>query len=122
MCYKIIETKEKDFDYLYKQSALTFEGCALDEENLKFLEKWLKDCGAQPKECIRIYNTKGSKMNRHYGLSFFNSYQEDLNIISIPLEDLQNPPALFAKRFELGGRWFDDVVDNNQRREEGECL
>ena len=34
----------------------------------------------------------------------------------IKLSDLINPSAIVFKRFDFGGRWFDDVVDNNARR------
>lgn len=45
-------------------------------------------------------------------LSGSNSYTGDLNIIVIKLSDLVNPNKIITKRFEFGGRWFDDIVNN----------
>ncbi|SCH75898.1 Uncharacterised protein [uncultured Ruminococcus sp.] len=29
---------------------------------------------------------------------------------------------VIRRRFEVGGRWFDDIVDNNLNREHRECM
>lgn len=34
------------------------------------------------------------------------------------LSDMEKPNAIMLPRFQIGGRWFDDVVANNARREE----
>ena len=53
-------------------------------------------------------------MNEQYGLSGSNAYPEDCTIVSVT--DI-NQMAITIPRFEVGGRWFDDIVDNNTRRE-----
>lgn len=63
------------------------------------------------------YHIKGGLMNREYGLTGDNAYQDDLSILYFRLDDMENPNALAIPRFAVGGRWFDDVVDNNARRE-----
>lgn len=54
-------------------------------------------------------------MNKIYELKESNKYSNDINIISIENEDL-DILKIVIKRFELGGRWFDDIVDNNEGR------
>ena len=56
-------------------------------------------------------------MNTKYGLTESNAYPDNLNILSIKLEDLKDPNKLAIPRFEIGGRWFNDIVDNNARRQ-----
>ena len=58
----------------------------------------------------------GAYMNSVYDLFGSNAYPDDLNIVVIRLSDLKDYSAIIMKRFEFGGRWFDDVVDNNTRR------
>ena len=55
-------------------------------------------------------------MNEQYGLTGTNAYKDDLPIVSFSLKDFDARPITFI-RFGFGGRWFDDVVDNNARRE-----
>jgi hypothetical protein len=47
-------------------------------------------------------------------LSGDNAYHNNLNIVSVTNI---NPMPIALARFEVGGRWFDDVVDNNAMRE-----
>ena len=95
MKFNIIECKEADLQDLYDGSALTFEGTTLDDDNLEFLIRWFNehDCDMKVKN---FYKVTGKLMNDTYHLTGDNAY--------IP-------------RFELGGRWFDDIVENNARRE-----
>ena len=46
-----------------------------------------------------------------------NAYKDELTIVSVKLSDLSNVNAIVIPRFEIGGRWFDDIVDNNARRQ-----
>ena len=107
-------TKEQ-LNELYNQSALTWEGLSADEENLNAVENWLKEHGAiiEGKEPA-FYIITGELMNTTYGLTNDNAYSKDLTLVSVTDID-QTKIAL--PRFEVGGRWFDDVVDNNVRRE-----
>lgn len=111
-------TEKSELDALYQGSALTFEGTIVSDENMAFLASWLKEKGADPVENIAIKCIKGATMNEAYGLTGTNAYPNDLHIVCIPLSQLGNVNAIVIERFALGGRWFDDVVDNNKRREE----
>ena len=101
---------------LYNKSALTWEGLSADEENLSAVKDWLKEHKAilgddEPK----FHIITGKFMNEQYGLSGSNAYPEDLTLVSVT--DI-NQMAIAIQRFEVSGRWFDDIVDNNARREE----
>ena len=109
-----VTTKEQ-LDVLYNQSALTWEGLSSDEENLNAVRNWLEEHGAIQYVEPNFHIIKGKLMNEVYGLSGDNAYPEDLNIISVT--DI-NQMAITLIRFAVGGRWFDDIVDNNARREE----
>ena len=52
-------------------------------------------------------------MNKVYGLTDDNAYPDRLDIVSI----VGNTVPMTMRRFEFGGRWFDDIVDNNAWRE-----
>ena len=56
-------------------------------------------------------------MNNNYELTGNNAYKDNLTLISIKTEDIKNLKAIIIPRFEVGGRWFDDIVDNNAMRE-----
>ena len=100
---------------LYNQSALTFEGLSSDEENLNAVRNWLKEHGAIEYVEPDFHIITGEFMNEQYGLSGSNAYPEDLTLVSVT--DINQAKIILA-RFEVGGRWFDDIVDNNARREE----
>lgn len=115
--YDIIECSEADLNALYESSALSFEGCAPVESNFQFLEHWLNDHNCSMK-IPAFYVITGSLMNDYYGLTGDNAYPtSNFNIVCIKLSDLTNVSAIITARFELGGRWFDDIVDNNERRQ-----
>ena len=97
-------------------SALTWEGLRLDD--LPAVTEWMSKCGAKFKDGASVYVTKGKDMNAAEGLTGSNAYPDDLNIVSFRLEDIENWQALMLPRFEVGGRWMDDILDNNRSREE----
>lgn len=95
-----VNTKEQ-FDFLYENWAMTWEGLA--EESF---EEALKECGG---ENAKGYLIKGKDMNAHYHLTGTNAYPNDLNIFAVyPFKGLA---------MMYGARWFTDIVDNNARRE-----
>lgn len=98
------------FDEFYNGSALTLEG--LDLNDLEAYINYLNDI-AGVNDDATIHIIKGESMNNHYSLFGRKAYPDDLHIIVIKLSDFANASALVFKRFEFGGRWFDDVVDNN---------
>ena len=108
-------TTREQLDALYNQSALTWEGLSADEENLSAVRNWLEEHGALTNVEPDFHIISGKFMNEQYGLSGDNAYAEDLTLVSVT--DI-NQMAIVIPRFEVGGRWFDDVVDNNKMREE----
>ncbi len=113
----VLITDKEGLDALYKDSAFTIEGLAANAENLKELADWVKRL--TPFKTERAYIVSGALMNRVYGLTGTNAYpDEGCTLVAIKLSDLEKPKALSLPRFSVGGRWFDDIVDNNRRREE----
>ena len=109
-----VSTKSQ-LDALYNTSALTWEGLSPDDFNLNAVKNWLNQHGAILEGIEPTFHiTTGKLMNDIYGLTGDNSYPDDLSIISVT--DINQAKVILA-RFEVGGRWFDDIVDNNARRE-----
>lgn len=102
-------TSKEELDYLYKNSALTIEGLTLD--SIPDFLNYLKENTTVNKE--RAFVISGKLMNETYHLSGKNAYPDDLNIVSVSLEDINSAPII-TKRFEIGAKWFDDIVDNNK--------
>lgn len=113
---KIINVSTKlELQALYNESALTWEGLAADEENLNAVENWLNEHGAILKTIEPTFHIiTGEMMNTVYGLTGSNAYPSDLTLVSVT--DI-NQMKIIMPRFEVGGRWFDDIVDNNASRE-----
>ena len=86
------------------------------EEDFKAVVDWMSKHGATLKT-QDVYITKGSDMNQLENLTGRNAYPDDLSIVSFKLSDIENVNKLFIARFEVGGRWMDDIVDNNRRRD-----
>lgn len=114
MLIKKVETKDQA-DQLYNDSALTWEG--LSEDSIEDAKNWILEFTNFKTEEITVYVTKGEKMNEFYALTGDNAYPDDLTIVSFMLSDMKDPMKLAIARFHVGGRWFDDIVDNNLRRE-----
>lgn len=104
-----VTTKEQ-LDKLYNNSAFTIEG--LTEESIPDMLEWLGENTIFTTENPIVYVTKGEVMNAEYSLIGNNAYPEDLTIISVISIDLIK---IALKRFSVGARWFDDIVDNNAR-------
>lgn len=115
--YNLVQADSEKLDEFYNDSSLTFEGCTTDKENLDYLYNWLKELDAI-KGTLPIYTYKGSLMNEKYGLTGSNAYPNDLNFITVKLSDINYSDNLAYKRFEIGGRWFDDIVENNKYRQD----
>lgn len=113
----IIEVKDTDLlDEFYNKWSLTFEGTTIDEANLNWLINWFKEhnCNMIKED---FYVVSGKMMNDYYHLTGDNRYPDNLNILVIKLEDLENPDGIYIPRFEIEGRFFNDICDNNARRE-----
>lgn len=114
----VIEVKDpKMLDQFYEDWSLTFEGAVPSDENLAAIKKWLENhrCPLLKED---FYVIEGHLMNEYYHLTGTNAYEHNLPIVVILLTDLSKPENIFMDRFEIGGRWFTDIVDNNARREE----
>lgn len=113
MDYTIYNVTNKDeLDNLCNHSALTIEGLA--EDSICDFVEWLKDNTDILTDDLVVYVTKGKVMNDNYCLTGNNQYPNDLTIVSVIDIDLLK---VTFKRFEIGGRWFDDIVANNESRE-----
>ena len=60
----------------------------------------------------KVVITSGKLMNKIYHFTGNDSYPDNLNIVSI----VGNTAPMAIRRFQFGGRWFDDIVDNKTRR------
>ena len=108
--FEIVEAKSKsDLDELYNCSALTIEG--LDPDSIPDFVDHIIEKGGTVKKVVDI---PGRLMNKVYGLTGTNAYPDNLDIVSV----IGNTLPLTMDRFNWGGRWFDDIVSNNARREE----
>ena len=110
----IINATDADLKYFEVHSSLTFTGCAATDENIEFLLKWFEEhnCKMTSED---MYVITGKQMNTKYRLKGNNRYPDELHFLVIKLEDLSNVGAIIMPRFEIGGRWFDDIVANNRR-------
>jgi len=112
---RTIDVKDfKTLKMLEDNSALTLEG--LNKEDAHHFMEWVKKLTPVTDEVVYIIS--GKFMNDSYGLTGSNAYPNDLTIQAIPLNVVENFAALVIPRFEIGGRWFDDIVANNARRED----
>ena len=115
---KLIEATYLDKQRLYEGSAWTWEGTTIDKASLEFIANWFKEQGC-PLINKEFYLITGEQMNWFCGgLTGSNAYKKDLHILAIELKNIPNVEKLYMKKFEVGARWFNDIVDNNRRREE----
>lgn len=112
--YKVVEADSDMLDKFYDDNSLTFEGYAISKENTDFLYNWLKEMKGLKDEVLPIYTYTGSLMNEKYELEGKNRYPDGLHFITIMLSDITCSSMLIYERFEIGGRWFNDIVDNNR--------
>ena len=109
-------TTKAQLDELYKDWSLTMEGLKPDEENLKALLDWVRELTPLKREAV--YTIEGAVMNREYGLTGTNAYPDrNCTLVCVKLADMEKPNAVAIPRFQIGGRWFTDICDNNAIRE-----
>ena len=111
-------TDGQQLDHFYEDWSLTFEGLDTSEENISFIKEYLDHYGGEINPDFTAWVVPGSLMNEHYSLTGDNAYPDDLHIVVIEQKDIGNVHAIAMPRFQIGGRWFTDIVDNNARREE----
>jgi len=112
MNYYVVDIrKESDkiaktfFDEFYNSSIFTWAGQIASDDEFKTIIEEL-----HLEEPV-FYVFSGKQMNDIYNLTGSNRYQDDLTFVSI--KDYYNPIV----KLQVGARWFDDIVDNNARRE-----
>lgn len=110
---EIINTDPKTLKELVDGSALTIEGLA--ESSIDDFLDWIEE--RTKLKVRRAYVTKGSLANSEWGLTGDNAYADDLNIVSVKLDDMEDFNKIVKPRFDVGGRWMDDIHDNNLMRE-----
>lgn len=101
---------------LTDNSAFTIEGAGgdLNEWCVGLNEMLAKENIGQVKT---FYTFTGKLMNETYGLTGNNAYQNDLTFLCFMLDGLDiGKLAMFKMKF--GARWLDDIVDNNNAREQ----
>lgn len=98
-------------DEFYNASAFTFEGLVVNKPDMEELMEYLKGRDYTPGDNVAWYWFNGDVMNKKYGLTGDNAYSDNLTFLVIP--DYYNPMV----KLQLGARWFDDIVDNNARRQ-----
>ena len=108
------ETADKYLKEFYADSSLTFEGVYLREAHLyrDFFKKVTEVDETKP-----AYVISGKLMNDYYGLTGTNAYPKDTNILVFKLNTFKDVMKIAIPRFQIGGRWFDDIVENNASRE-----
>lgn len=103
------------FERMYALSWYTITGCGGDLNEWK--EGYEKELLEQGIGAITEWaHFTGKQMNEHYGLTGSNRYPDNLNFLAFSLSGL-NVGTLAMFKLNHGDRWFDDVVDNNERRE-----
>lgn len=110
------DNREEVFNAAYDGSYYTILGCAGDlNEWTAGYQELLEARGiGTPKEFVTF---KGADMNKIYGLTGNNAYDEGLTFLMFPLDGL-DVPKLAIFRLQAEDKWFDDIVDNNRRRQE----
>lgn len=114
---KIKVTNKEQLDELYNSSALTLIGLENSDESINQFIDWIKQY-SEVSNPLDVHIISGNTMNKQYNLTGNNRYNDDLTIVSIKNQDIKQLMRVVIPRFEIGGRWFDDIVDNNAWREE----
>ena len=111
----IIKLNNSELQALASTSAYTIIGAGGDlNEWVNGYHAMLTEAGiGLPKEW---YTFTGGQMNEVFGLTGDNRYDPTLAFLAFPLDGLDcGKLALF--RLREGDKWFDDIVDNQNRQE-----
>lgn len=115
--YNLVEADKAKIKELENGSAFTWEGIRISDGDLKAITEYFKKNTPSIKLPITFYTWKGKLFNDMYGLTGTNAYPEDLNFLSIALDQWSKMGNLPMIKIAVGARWLDDIVDNNARRE-----
>lgn len=110
------DEREIIFNVAYKGSYYTIMGCGgdLNEWTAGYRELLETRGIGTPKV---FFSFKGADMNEFYGLTGTNAYNNELTFLMFPLGGL-DVAKLAIFKLQAGDKWFDDIVDNNRRRQE----
>ena len=61
-----------------------------------------------------IYKIVGKFIKEYFGLTGNNAYKDDLNLITIKLDQLKDIVKLSTIRFDVVSRLYDNIVNNNR--------
>ncbi len=103
------------FNAMYKGSFYTVIGVSNTDEYRNGYESLMISEGIGKPKYWAVF--KGQDMNRHYHLTGSNRYKDSLTFMAFPLKEL-DVSKLAVFRLKMGDHWFDDIVDNNSRREQ----
>ena len=114
--FQLVEADKEQIEDLKNNSALTWEGMAIDDDNLQTIVDDLRqETGI--KLPVIFYTWNGKLFNEMYGLTEDNAYPDDLNFLAIDLDNWENIGKLPVYKFQIRARWLDDIVDNNAIRQ-----
>lgn len=114
--FQLVEADEEKVKELKNNSAFTWEGMAISVDNLQAIVDDLKE-NTKIKLPVIFYTWKGELFNAMYGLTENNAYPDDLNFLSIDLDNWEGVGNLPTYKMQVGARWLDDIVDNNTIRQ-----
>lgn len=100
----------KELKELYDGSALTVEGIDTSDESLNGYIEWLNENTGCFKGEPEFWIISGETMNCEYNPRKY--YPDNLQIVCVKLDTFLDIGKLVLSRFNIGARWFDDVVDN----------
>jgi hypothetical protein len=125
--YEVVQATDKDLDFFYEDWSLTVEGLSTEQESLDDYYDVLSEFTAL-KPDFKFFVIEGWLMNLKYGLTGTNAYPDHCHIVVAPNGQFEDIGKVAIPRFAWGGRWFNDIVDNNAVRQReirgwvyGEC-
>ena len=114
--YTIEEVGEDKIKELADKSAFTWEGAFTTDEALQKIVDDFKE--STPIQLpVHFYTWKGKLFNEIYGLTGSNAYPDDLNFLSVDLDNWSEMGNLPIFKMKVRARWLDDIVDNNAVRQ-----
>ena len=116
MMKKAQESKiqKADLQAAYKGSYYTIIGAGGDlQEWVDGYNKLLEEQGIGKPQAW--FKATGAQVNKEFGLTGNEAFKARLHLLFFPLDDLDMGKLAIFKLRE-GDRWFDDVIDNSQRR------
>ena len=112
----IKEPKMNELAHLDETEAIVEEG--LEDNSIQFFVNWVSDLAGTQNNVVIVYKIKGAMLNEAWSLTGDNRYPDDLNIVAISFDQIAFPGKLAIPRFNVGARWWSDILENNLRREQ----